>query len=524
LNRDSFLAQLLDPQETWDVLVVGGGATGLGTAVEAAARGYRTALVEGSDFAKGTSSRSTKLVHGGVRYLQRGNVSLVLEALRERGRLLRNAPHLVHNLDFVLPLYDWWEGPFYGAGLKLYDLLAGRMGLEPSRLLTIEETLDRIPTLEPKGLRGGVVYQDAQFDDARLALTLARTLVDLGGVAVNHVLAVGLLKEEGLVRGARVRDEETGAEGEIRARVVVNATGVFSDDLRRMDDPESPLLLMPSQGIHLVLDRRFQPGASAILVPHTDDGRVLFAVPWHGRVVVGTTDTPVAARSLEPRPLPGEVEFLLKHAARYLTQDPRPEDVLSCFAGLRPLVRGGRSAAKTAALSRDHTLLVSPSGLVTITGGKWTTYRKMGEDAMDQAAMVAGLDERPSPTATLHLHGWTEEDGTKDSHPGAETSVYGSDAPALERLAAERPGWDEPLHFNLPYRVCEVVWAARHEMARTVEDVLARRTRALLLDARASAEIAPAVAALLAAELGKDEAWQRAQVEAYRELARGYWL
>ena len=350
-------------------------------------------------------------------------------------------------------------------------------------------------------------------------MTLARTLVDLGGVAVNYVRAVGLRKEESLVRGVRVLDAETGVEAEVRARVVVNATGVFSDDLRRMDDPESPTLLAPSQGIHLVLDRRFQPGASAILVPHTDDGRVLFAVPWLDRVVVGTTDTPVSERSLEPRPLPEEIEFLLQHAARYLTDDPKPEDVLSCFAGLRPLVRGGRAAAKTAALSRDHTLLVSPSGLVTITGGKWTTYRKMGEDAIDQAALVADLDERPSPTASLHLHGWTES-----VRPGTDWAGYGSDAPALARLAAERPGWDEPLHSNLPYRVCEVVWAARHEMARTVEDVLARRTRALLLDARASASIAPAVAGLLAEELGKDEDWQRKQVEAYRELARGYWL
>jgi len=519
VNRDAMLASLLQPGEIWDVLVVGGGATGLGSAVDAAARGYRTALVEGHDFAKGTSSRSTKLVHGGVRYLQQGNVALVLEALRERGRLLRNAPHLVRNLAFVVPSYDWWEGPFYGAGLRLYDLLAGRMGLEPSRSLSREETLDRIPTLEPHGLRGGTVYHDGQFDDARLAITLARTFVDLGGTAVSYVKAVGLLKEGGLVRGAVVRDEETGAEAEVHARVVVNATGVFADDLRRLDDPASPPVLAPSQGIHLVLDRRFQPGASAILVPHTDDGRVLFAVPWYDRVVVGTTDTPVDERSLEPRPLPEEIEFLLTHAARYLTQDPTPADVLACFAGLRPLVRGRRAAAKTAVLSRDHTLLVSPSGLVTIAGGKWTTYRKMGEDAIDQAALVAGLDERPSPTADLHLHGWTEA-----SRRGADWADYGADAAALSRLAAERPGWDEPLHLNLPYRACEVVWAARHEMARTVEDVLARRTRALLLDARASAEIAPAVAALLADELGKDEAWQRRQVEEYGELARGYWL
>jgi glycerol-3-phosphate dehydrogenase len=523
VNRDALLARLVDPPEQpWDLLVVGGGATGLGTAVEAAARGYRTALVEASDFAKGTSSRSTKLVHGGVRYLQQGNVALVLEALRERGRLLRNAPHLVRNLAFVVPNYDWWEGPFYGVGLKLYDRLAGKMGLGPSRFLSREETRDRIPTLEPQGLRGGVIYQDAQFDDARLAVTLARTAVERGGVAVNYARVVGLLKEGGLVRGARVRDEETGEEHEVRARVVINATGVFSDGLRRLDDPGAAPILAASQGVHLVLDRRFQPGEDAILVPHTDDGRVLFAVPWHDRVVVGTTDTPVEQASLEPRALPQEIEFLLTHAARYLTQDPAPSDVLSCFAGLRPLVRAGTDR-KTAALSRDHTILISPTGLVTVTGGKWTTYRKMGEDAVDQAAELAGLDERPSPTADLPLHGWSGPVHPA-INPDAEGAAYGTDAPALSRLAAEQPGWDEPLHWSLPYRAGEVVWAARHEMARTVEDVLARRTRALLLDARASAEVAPRVAELLAAELGRDEAWQRRQVEDYRELARGYWL
>jgi glycerol-3-phosphate dehydrogenase len=519
MNRADMLARLLAPGESpWDILVVGGGASGLGAAVEAAARGYRTALVEGHDFAKATSSRSTKLVHGGVRYLQRGNVTLVLEALRERGRLLRNAPHLVRDLPFVVPNYDWWEAPYYGAGLKLYDLLAGRLGLKPSHHLSREETLEEIPTLEPEGLRGGVVYQDAQFDDARLAATLALTLADLGGVAVNYVAAVGLLKEGELVRGVRLRDEETGNEAEVRARVVINATGIFADELRRMDDPASPPLLAPSQGVHLVLDRRFQPGGSAILVPHTDDGRVLFAVPWHDRVVVGTTDTPVAKPSLEPRALPEEIEFLLHHAARYLTRHPEPADVLSCFAGLRPLVRGNRAAAKTAALSRDHTLLVSPSGLVTLAGGKWTTYRRMGEDTIDHAAMVADLDERPSPTADLRLHGWAEEESR------GHWAGYGADTAAVDQLAAEHPGWDDPLHPNLPYRACEVVWAARHEMARTVEDALARRTRALLLDARASAEIAPAVAALMAAELGRDEDWQRRQVEEYRALARGYWL
>jgi glycerol-3-phosphate dehydrogenase len=524
MNRDQALAQLHDP-EPWDVLIVGGGATGLGTAVEAASRGYRTLLLERSDFAKGTSSRSTKLIHGGVRYLQQGNVALVLEALRERGLLLRNAPHLVRNLSFVVPAYDWWEGPFYGAGLRLYDLLAGRLGFGPSRRLSREETLERIPTLEPEGLRGGIVYQDGQFDDARLAITLARTFVAHGGTPINCMEVGGLLKEGGLVRGVQARDVESGEEREIRARVVVNATGVFADGLRRMDDPASEPLLAPSQGIHLVLDRSFLPGESAILVPHTADGRVLFAVPWHGRAVVGTTDTPVPHSSSsssatwdEPLPLPGEVEFLLTHAARYLTRDPAPADVLSCFAGLRPLVRAGDEKA-TAALSRDHTLIVAPSGLVTITGGKWTTYRKMGQDTVDHAALAGGLPERPSVTAELRLHGWTER-----VPPPAVGTAYGSDAPALDWLAGERPGWGDPLHPRLPYRVCEVVWAVRHEMARTLEDVLSRRTRALLLDARASLEAAPAVARLLAAELGRDEAWVEGQVAAYEKLARGYLL
>ncbi|HEX7182289.1 MAG TPA: glycerol-3-phosphate dehydrogenase/oxidase [Thermoanaerobaculia bacterium] len=518
MNRDEAAARRRDP-EPWDVLVVGGGATGLGTAVEAASRGYRTLLVERHDFAKGTSSRSTKLVHGGVRYLQRGNVTLVLEALRERGLLLRNAPHLVHDLAFVLPVYDWWEGPFYGAGLKLYDALAGRLGLHPSRLLSREETLALIPTLEPERLRGGVVYHDAQFDDARLAVTLARTLVDLGGAAVNYTEVVSLLKRDGLVRGAVVRDLETGEETAVHARVVVNATGVFADGLRRMDDPGIEPILALSQGIHLVLDRSFLPGDSAILIPNTADRRVLFAVPWHGRALVGTTDTPVGEASPEPRALPQELELLFTHAARYLTKDPAPADVLSCFAGLRPLVRTSQDDKSTAALSREHTLLVSPSGLVTITGGKWTTYRKMGQDAVDQAARVAGLPERPSETASLRLHGWTAR-----ATPPGDGTAYGADAPAVEWLAGERPGWGDLLHPRLPYRICEVVWAARHEMARTVEDVLARRTRALLLDARASLEAAPAVARLLAEELGRDAGWEKAQIEAYGELARGYLL
>ncbi|MFQ5889287.1 MAG: glycerol-3-phosphate dehydrogenase/oxidase [Gemmatimonadota bacterium] len=516
MNREELLATAAEPGAVWDFIIVGGGATGLGTAVEAASRGYRALLLEQSDFAKGTSSRSTKLVHGGVRYLRQGNLALVLEALRERGLLIRNAPHLVSNLSFIVPTYDWWEGPFYGIGLKLYDKLAGHLGLGPSRLLSREETLEHIPTLEPGGLRGGVIYYDGQFDDARLAMALALTLADLGGVPLNYMRVVSLVKRGGIVRGVVARDEETGREHELSARVVINATGVFADAMRRMDEPDAAPILSPSQGIHLVLDRSFQPGDSAIMVPHTDDGRVLFAVPWHERVVVGTTDTPMKEVSLEPRPLGEEIEFLLTHAARYLTKDPAPEDVLSAFAGLRPLVSAG-DGGDTASLSRDHTLLISTSGLVTITGGKWTTYRKMGEDTVREAIHVAGLEDRPSRTESLHLHGWAEE-----IDAAGPFASYGTDAAAVKELTRGRPELAEPLHPSLPYRRCEVVWAVRSEMARTVEDVLARRTRALLLDARASREAAPEVARLMGSELGREEGWAAAQVAEYEELAKGY--
>ncbi|QXD16109.1 glycerol-3-phosphate dehydrogenase/oxidase [Rhodocaloribacter litoris] len=517
MNRDEMIKRIEENDDPWDMIIIGGGATGLGCAIEAASRGYRALLLEQHDFAKGTSSRSTKLVHGGVRYLRQGNIALVLEALRERGRLLKNAPHLVRHLPFVVPNYDWWEGPFYGIGLRLYDLLAGREGFGKSRNLSREETLRRLPTIEPEGLRGGVIYYDGQFDDARLAVNMAQTAVDLGGTVLNYLRVTGLVKEHDMVTGVTAEDVETERTYALRARVVINATGVFTDDIRRMDDPEAPPMIQPSQGVHLVLDRAFLPGETAIMVPETDDGRVLFAIPWHDRVVIGTTDTPVEAPSLEPRPLPEELDFLLTHAVRYLTKDPTPADVLSVFAGLRPLVHTGNDGTETAEISRDHTLHIARSGLVTITGGKWTTYRKMAEDTIDQAAVLAHLDERPCVTKTLHLHGWHVN--TAAFGPLAE---YGADAPGVQMVLKERAGWDTPLHPRLPYRRGEVVWAARHEMARTVEDVLARRTRALLLDARASIEAAPTVAALLAETLGRDEAWQARQIADYETLARGY--
>jgi glycerol-3-phosphate dehydrogenase len=515
MKREAMLAALAG-EDRWDIIVVGGGATGLGVAVDAASRGYQTLLLEQGDFAQGTSSRSTKLVHGGVRYLQQGNVALVIDALKERGYLRTNAPHLVRNLSFVVPNYEWWEGPFYGIGLKMYDLLAGKQGFGNSRVLSRDRTLQLLPTLEPEGLTGGVIYYDGQFDDARLAVGLARTAAAQGGILLNYARVTGLLHDAGEVSGVVATDGETGESRELAARAVVNATGPWTDELRRMDRPGVGAIIRPSQGVHLVLPREFLPGESAIMVPKTDDGRVLFAIPWLDRVVVGTTDTPVEEALLEPVPLEDEIEFLLEHAGRYLERDPQRADVLSVFAGLRPLV-GSEGEGSTASLSRDHTLLVSDSGLITIAGGKWTTYRKMAEDVVDQAATLGGLEERPCVTKRLHIHGHHAQ-----AERFGELAQYGSDAPAMRELFREDPSWGEPLHPSFPHRVGEVVWATRMEMARTVEDVLSRRTRILLLDARAAIELAPRVAGLMAAELGRDEAWQSEQVEAFRELAEGY--
>ena len=516
MQREEMLSRIESQGGPWDLIVIGGGATGLGVAIDGASRGYNVLLLEQSDFAKGTSSRSTKLVHGGVRYLQQGNVALVLEALKERGLLRKNAPHLVHNLAFVVPNYDWWEGPFYGVGLKLYDLLAGKHGFGPSKNISLEKTLEYIPTIETKGLRGGVIYRDGQFDDARLAVNMAQTAVEQGATVANYMGVSALRKSGGFVRGVVARDHESGREHEIAARVVINATGVFADQIRRLDRADVVPMIAPSQGVHIVLARDFLPGKGAILVPHTQDGRVLFATPWHNRVIVGTTDTAVTDTPLEPLPLKTELDFLLSHAARYLTKDPTPKDVLSMFAGLRPLVSMD-GIENTASISRDHTLHISGSGLVTITGGKWTTYRKMAEDTVDQAAVIAQLDERPCVTRDLNIHGFH-----RNALPFGDLAVYGSDARAIQALTHQNPAWGKALDPRLTAIAGEVVWAVRHEMARTVEDFLARRTRSLLLDARASITAAPAVAGIMARELGRDDAWQKAQIAAYNDLAVKY--
>ncbi len=519
MNKQSMIERLRSHREPWDMVIVGGGATGVGVAVDAASRGYDVLLLEQSDFGKGTSSRSTKLVHGGVRYLEQGNISLVMEALRERGLLLQNAPHLVSNLGFVVPNYDWWEAPFYGIGLKMYNLLAGKYGFGSSEILSREETLQRLPTIKTEGLRGGVVYFDGQFDDSRLLINLATTAAEQGATLLNYTRVTGLTKDaEGVVNGVVAMESESGDEITVQARVVVNATGAFTDDIRRQADPSVKPMISPSQGVHLVFDRAFLPGDTAIMVPHTSDGRVMFAIPWHNHTLVGTTDTAIPGPVLEPIAQEQEIEFILKTAALYLAKAPARDDVLSVFAGIRPLVKSG-DGGNTSALSRDHTIHIDNSGLLTITGGKWTTYRHMAEDCVNQAAMLARLPDVDCVTKHLNVHGF---------HPQAskfgELGVYGSDALAIQTLISQDSRCAEQLHAKLPYSAAEVIWAVREEMARTVDDVLARRTRALFLNARAAREMAPAVARIMARELDRDEAWQADQLKAFESISAHYVL
>ncbi|MBU1101775.1 MAG: FAD-dependent oxidoreductase [Bacteroidetes bacterium] len=515
MNRKEMLAAI-EENQIWDVVIIGGGASGAGIALDSASRGYKTLLIERADFSSGTSSRSTKLVHGGVRYLQQGNIALVLEALKERGIMRKNAPHLVHDLPFIVPNYDWWEGPFYGIGMKIYDMLAGREGFGNSELLSLEETVKHIPTVEQEGLNGGVIYYDGQFDDARLVINLIKTAAEQGGVAVNYMEAVSLTKTFDLVSGVEVRDLINDKEYNLKASVVINATGPFTDSVRKMDCQDCLPMISPSQGVHMVLDKSFLPGDSAIMVPHTDDGRVLFAIPWHDKIVVGTTDTPITEAVREPIPLEEEVNFLLEHTARYLTKDPTREDILSVFAGVRPLVVNPE-AENTAAISREHVVSISKSGLVTIAGGKWTTYRKMAEDTLEQAIMIGQLEPEECKTKTLNIHGYHNH---ADAFGALE--CYGSDALEIQGLAKTDAILAEKIIPEYDAIKAEVIWAVREEMAMTIEDFLSRRRRYLILDTRASLKMAPVVAGLMAKEMGKDAGWIEEQVAAYKKLAENY--
>ncbi len=510
LHRAELWARLQQPRD-WDLAIIGGGAVGLGVALDAAVRGFSVVLVEAHDFAKGTSSRATKLAHGGVRYLAQGDIGLVREAL-----------------PFVMPAYQWWERGFYGMGLKAYDALAGRQGLGGTEWLGAGRTRELLPGVQTRGpqgqLQGGVRYWDGQFDDARLALLLARTAAARGALLLNHCAATGLVHDKDLLRGLHVRDAETGATATLQARCVVNATGVWVDAVRDMDDadtppgaPPRPRMVAPSQGVHLVVDHAFMPGAHALLVPKTEDGRVLFAVPWLGKTILGTTDTPRSDLPLEPQPLAEEVAFILRESGRYLARAPQRSDVRSVWVGMRPLVKPESSeGADTKSISREHTVVVGRSGLVTVTGGKWTTYRSMAEDVLSRCMARGLLPQRPGGvTARLPLIGAAP--GRPLGEPPGE-HLYGSEAPLLRTLpGADRWLWRDAESGQPGLSEAMVRFAARYEMAREVEDVLARRCRLLFLDAAEAAAQADAVAAILAEELGRS-----VDAEGFKQLAAQY--
>jgi glycerol-3-phosphate dehydrogenase len=518
VDRKVQLKNIADPSAVWDVMVIGGGATGLGVALDAVARGYKTLLVEQADFAKGTSSRSTKLVHGGVRYLAQGDVKLVREASIERGLLCRNAPHLVKNQTFIIPVYTQWDRLKYTIGLKLYDWISGKLTLGASVFISRKKTIKALPGVKTEGLLGGVLYHDGQFDDSRLAINLVQSILDNGGCAVNYTRVTGLLKSrEGKIEGAIVEDCETALTYGVKAKAVVNATGVFVDDILQMDNAAAPKSICVSQGVHVVLDKKFFPSDHALMIPQTSDGRVLFAVPWHDKVVVGTTDTPVEEASLEPKALEKEINFILETAAGYLTSRPTRQDVLSVFAGLRPLAAPKQGEQKTKEISRSHKIIVSASNLFTILGGKWTTYRKMGEDMVNRIEEQLSWKHRKPGTASLHIHGYVNQVNWDDPF-----YFYGSDATLLKQSINGSAGkW---ISESLKIHKMQVRWAVEHEMARTVEDVLSRRTRALLLDAKESIRICPEVARLMAEALGKDEQWVESEVKEYTRLAQQYIL
>ena len=501
LSRNRFI-QALEQQSKWDLIVIGGGATGLGIAVDSAARGFSTLLLEQADFAKGTSSRSTKLVHGGVRYLAQGDIKLVYEALRERGRLLRNAPHLVRKQSFIIPCYSQFARIKYLIGLKLYDLLAGRYRFGTSRSVSRENVLAALPHLERQGLIGGVQYFDGRFDDARLAINLAQTAAEKGAVLLNYCKVAALQKEAGKISGVTAVDLESKKEYNLHAKTIINATGVFVDEVLRMDQPEAKPMVRPSQGVHLVFEERFFESPDALMIPKTSDGRVLFALPWQAHVMVGTTDTPLQQHRLEPVAQEEEINFILQTLQQYLTPAPTRKDVKSMFAGLRPLAAPDKDGGATKEISRDHKLLVSSSGLITITGGKWTTYRKMAEDVVDKAIAVGRLPVVKCPTKELPIHA--------------------DDEKVIAELISGKPSLGVKLLPGFPYTEAHVIRAVRLEMARTVEDVLARRLRILFLDAKAAIQAAPKVSMLIAGELNYSKEWEAAQVETFTRLAKNY--
>lgn len=516
--RSESLKEIKNSNILWDIVIIGGGATGLGIALDSASRGYKTLLLEQADFSNGTSSRSTKLAHGGVRYLAQGNVGLVNEALHERGLMLKNAPHLVKMLGFVIPSFRWWEKYFYGMGLKIYDWMARNLRLGKTVLLSAKEVRILLPNLRKSQLSGGILYYDGQFDDARLAINIAQTAAEQGGTLINYMEVVSLKKDNtGKINGVEALDRLTWDHYDLKSKVVINAAGIFVDSILGMNSKTKAPMVKLSQGIHLVLDKSFLNGAHALMIPATSDGRVLFAVPWHDHLLVGTTDTPTQDSTLEPVALEEEISFVLETLQDFLEKKPQRHDVLSVFAGLRPLVLPSEEKG-TKDISRDHKLSTTLSGLITITGGKWTTYRKMAEDTLEEAIKIGDMEKRPCVTENLKIHGYSQNEND------CALAIYGSDAEKIREITIENPILGDKILAGFPYLKAEVVWAVRNEMAQTVEDVLARRLRILFLDARAAIEMAPVVVELMAGELGKGHPWMEQQVAEFQLMAQKYLL
>lgn len=518
--KRSLLLNQIDESKDWDVIIIGGGATGLGCAMDAATRGYKTLLVEQADFAKGTSSKATKLLHGGVRYMAQGDIGLVKEACYERGLLIKNAPHLTRNASFVIPNYTYFDNILYTIGLKFYDFLAGKLSLGKSRYISKQHTLEMLPTVNANGLKGGVVYQDGQFDDSRLALNIAQTAIENGACVLNYTKLIGLLKNtNGQINGVKIKTEENQNPIELNAKVVINATGVYADNVLHLDQPDAPHLVKPSQGVHITIDKSFLPGEHALMIPKTSDGRVLFAVPWHDKLILGTTDTLREHAELEPRALDEEIDFILQTAQQYLTKKPTKDDVLAIFAGLRPLAAPQSDGKKTKEISRSHKIIVSSSGLVTIIGGKWTTFRRMAQDTIDKIIELKKLPHKNCTTEIIKIHGYD-----KNINHEEDLHFYGSDRDEIIKIELENPAFAKRLLPKYEYTYACVVFAVRNEMALKLEDVLARRIRLLILDAKGAVEIAREVATVMAAELDKDNIWIENEVKEFSELAKIYQL
>ena len=522
-NREHFI-QKLEETKQWDIVIIGGGASGLGAALDAALRGYKTLLLEKFDFSSGTSSRSTKLIHGGIRYLAQGNIKLVYEALRERGILLKNAPHLVERKKFIIPFFSFFKGWFYWVGMKLYQILSAHLSLGRSGYLSKKEIIKELPELKPDKLKGGVVYYDAQFDDARLALSLAKGAAEKGAVVLNYFPVTSLIKEGNKLKGLVAKDTETNKEYTIFSKSILNATGVFSDAIYNMDGEgegsKKEVFLRPSQGSHIVLDKVFFKGDHPMVIPKTSDNRVLFTLPWYDHIIVGTTDKKIDNVSFNPKPLDEEIDFILKNFNQYFKKFPKKEDILSVFSGLRPLVSFNDDKIATKDISRAHKIIKSNSGLISIIGGKWTTYRKMAEEVVNELILRAQLPFKPSITAKTPIYGFDIFSEKQKDH----LNIYGSDKKYIKELIDKDPSLGNPILTSWPYLEAEVLWIVRCEMARNVEDVLARRFRILFLDAKAAISMAPKVASIMAKELNKDLNWRENQIEAFRTLALNYHL